>query len=442
MQWLADTGTRMEEAFCQSPVCSPARACFHTGRIASRHGIHDWLREHEEPLQHPCLKGQKSLAGFLKEAGYRTGLVGKWHCGHSGQPPPGWDTWFTSALGTNARFGEQVYYEGTSKQTFHGHQETILTDRALRFLREDLSTAEAEPFFLFVGYTNTHTPHRGEAPPVVDHYRKADFRDIPDECDEGRHGHARIAPFDPREPERREHLAQYYAAVEIIDQQMNRLVSELENLGQLDNTLLVYTSDHGHLNGHHGLHTKGNATVPVNFLEESIRIPLLARWPDFIRAGHTLSFPVDHSDLFATLLDVAGVDAPAATRAVTSPGRSFLPQLGGQPEDPSWRKYQICEYAYSRMIRTPSAKLIRRFPTKVTSFPDEFYDLASDPRENRNVIDEPAHASVIRDLDRILEDHFRRYEDPARAGTNMKTIHWHNPGNPWEILPGEDTHRQ
>lgn len=435
MQWLADTGARMAHAFCPLPVCSPARASFWTGRIPSAHGIHDWIGEPSESEDLPTIEGQKTLARHLKDAGYRTGLVGKWHCGSYWRKQDGFDTWFTSALGTNARFGPQAYYEDEERQQFHGHQETILTDRAIRFLGEC-----DQPFFLFVGYTNTHTPHDGEREAVVDAYRNCRFTDIPRETYNGENGHARIATFDPDEPERREQLAQYYAAVDVIDRGISRILAKLEDLGQRDNTLIIYTSDHGHMNGHHGLHTKGNATIPVNFLEESIHVPALLRWPERIAAGRVVEHPVDHCDLFALVLDAAGIDAEAAAAEADSPGRSYLPMLGG--EDMDWRAYQVCEHSYSRMIRTRTHKLIRRYPNRVTHWPDEFYDLERDPRETRNVIDDPAYAPVIAELDHIRNAYFEQYEIPQKAGTNMKIILRHNHRDPWQTMPGEDDHRQ
>jgi arylsulfatase A-like enzyme len=440
MQWLADTGTRFDHAYCPLPVCSPARASFWTGRIPSTHGIHDWIAEPGENEDLPSIEGQKTLARFMKDGGYRTGMIGKWHCGSYWRKQDGFDTWFTSSLGTNARFGKQAYYEDEALQEFQGHQAPILTDRAVRFLQEHHQADSDKPFFLFVGYTNTHTPHAGEPEAIVSHYRKGEFADIPLEPYTGQHGHPRIAPFDPREDDRREQLAQYYAAVDVIDRQMARLMTELHSLGELENTLVVYTSDHGHMNGHHGLHTKGNATIPTNFLDESIHVPCLARWPGVIPAGRAESAPVDHCDLFATLIEAAGMDPGAAAREVRSPGRSWLPLLQG--EKPEWRDYQFCEHAYSRMIRTGSYKLIRRYPNKVTRWDDAFYDLEQDPRETRNVLADPAYAEVIRKLDARLKDHFSTYENPELAGTNMATIQYHNQRDPWEALPGQDDHRQ
>ena len=229
--------------------------------------------------------------------------------------------------------------------------------------------------------------------------------------------------------EHRAQLAQYYAAVTLIDEQVGRLLDELANMACVENTLVVYTADHGHMNGHHGLYCKGNTTTPQNFLDESIGVPSLLAWPGVVQAGTTHECFVDHCDLHATLLDAAGAE-PSAAAAARSPGRSFLPLLRGLPVD-DWRRAQCCEYGNARMIRTPVAKLIRRWPGPNGAFPDEFYDLASDPRERVNRIDEPRCQPTIADLTRRLAAYYERHEDPARRGTAVADHPIHNPDEPW-----------
>jgi len=366
--------------------------------------------------------------------------VGKWHAGDYWTPMPGFDTWFTSLKGTHARFGEHAFVDGTERVRFRGHQETAVTDRAVRFLRE--AAEGEEPFFLYVGYTNTHTPHTGETAPLVNQYRKCGFGDIPRETYEGEHGHNRVASFDPDEPERREQLAQYYAAVEAIDQQMVRIISELESLGQLENTWIVYTGDHGHMNGHHGLHTKINATLPGNFLEETIHVPLLMRPPGGIPGGRVVEAPVDHCDLFATVLDAAGEDAEARAERQVSPGRSVLPLVWG--EAVSWRNRQFCESGMNRMVSDGRLKYIRRWPhPSGLEVEDELYDLRKDPRERVNRIGDEAYAEAVEDFRRDLEVFYARYEDPAMSGlTEEGRAPRHNPHEPWSTLPGDNDHRQ
>ncbi|GIX07189.1 MAG: hypothetical protein KatS3mg115_1592 [Candidatus Poribacteria bacterium] len=218
----------------------------------------------------------------------------------------------------------------------------------------------------------------------------------------------------------------------MIDDQIGRLLDELDGQKVLNDTLIVYTSDHGHMNGHHGLHTKGNATVPQNFIEESIRVPCLLSWVNGIEGGQVRSEPVDHIDLFQTLLDAARVDLPAELREeIRSPGASYLPLLQGR-EIP-WRGYQICEYGNARMIRTETAKLIRRYPGPNGHFPDEFYDLVEDPRENENRIEDPRYRDRIEELSEQLEAFFQRYEFPEASGKEIERQPSCNPNEPWRV---------
>ena len=429
MDHLAATGVRMTQAYTPSPVSSPARASFFTGRLPSQHGIHDWLFETEEAVDHPGLTGQTMLPELFSEAGYQTAHVGKWHCGDSRGPKPGVDHWFCYYRRQYPHFGEQHFSRNGNLVVQHGHQSALLTDEAVRFLRE----RDADrPFFLFVGYTDTHSPFAMHPQRLVDHYRSGEFDDIPDESLAPCHGRAVVPRGDAESL--RESNAQYYAAVEMIDTQIGRVLGALDGTGGRDNTLVVYTSDHGHMNGHHGLMCKGNATTPQNFLDESIQVPCLASWPGRIEGGSTRSACVDHCDLFWTLLDAADVGVDDTTRTqINSPGASYLPML----IDPahSWRDAQFCEYGNARMIRTDRYKYIRRWPGTHERFDDELYDLPSDPRETRNVIDAPAHAEALAALRVQLDQHFDRYEIPERSGTRITEQPTCNRSQPWDVAP-------
>ncbi len=436
MDWLAQTGARMTNAFTPCPVCSPARASFWTGRIPSAHGVHDHLNNPE----HPGLDGQANLAMSLRDAGYRTALCGKWHCHAWGETPqPGFDFWFSQWRGTNARAGDQPFSENGEKRDLHGQQAPMITDAALRFLRGETGGAQAsdEPFFLFVGYTDTHAPFTTLPERLVSKYRGATFRDIPDESPDDLPLHQRNDYFlkPPDEEVFRESLAQYYASVTLIDEQMGRILDELEGLGRLDNTLIIYTADHGHMNGHHGVMTKGNATVPQNFLEESIRIPLLARWPGKITEGTVRGEPADLCDLCVTLAEVANAEIPAG--AVPSPGKSLRPLWAGNPAE-EWRSWQFCEYGNAQMIRDAGGfKLVRRQPAAEAQYPDEFYDLNTDPRETGNRIDDLNFSEEIERLQTKLEEHLDEFTDPANRGADCSRQPRPNDKPIWEAQPLE-----
>jgi arylsulfatase A-like enzyme len=432
MDRIAAQGTRMAQAFTPTPVCSPARASFFTGRVPSQHGIHDWLPEIHNGDQHPNLVGQVLISDLLKQAGYHTGLVGKWHCGNEFQPQSGFDDWFSFWKGQRPHDGLQSFSDQGRLVTAQGQQSPFLTDRAIDFLRRHRTTdgVKDKPFFLFVGYTDTHSPHDAAPGDLVQQYAGATFRDIPDESFPPCHGKA-INPVSKDPAEERHRRQEYYGAVASLDREVGRVLAELEASGELANTLIVYTGDHGLNTGHHGLWEKGNATVPQNFLEESTRVGCAISWPaGGFRQGAVCHDLVNHCDLWATLLDVAGATPDAKTAAaINSPGVSYLPQLRGTAA-PSWRKVLIGEYGNARMARTDRYKLIRRYPYRGQTHPDELYDLQADPRETTNRFQDAALADVVRDLTAEIDRFFARYTIPGHSGLDLE----HQP-SPYSAAP-------
>ena len=350
MDRLAETGVRMTRAFTPSPVCSPARASFFTGRFPSQHGIHDWINESDESIH---INDQTNIAQLFQAGGYETALFGKWHCGHSREPAPGFDRWFSFYDLQYPHCGTQRFsYDGDLVME-EGHQSPFITDRAVEFLD---SRATNRPFFMTVGYVNTHSPFSDQPERFAQRYRHESLEGVPVEPFSDIHGSA-FMPVPTDRDQQHEQLVQYYAAVSTIDEQIGVIMDELERTGQLHNTLIVYTSDHGHMCGHHGLWCKGNATTPQNFLDESIMVPCLLSWPARLPQGVVSDAFVDHCDLFATVLDAAECGTPDE---INSPGQSYLPLITARQAQ--WhRQAQVCEYGNARMIRDQQYKLIRRF---------------------------------------------------------------------------------
>jgi arylsulfatase A-like enzyme len=421
MDRITASGTRMAQAFTPSPVCSPSRACFFTGRMPSQHGIHDWLEEKNGSARHPGLTGQTLISELLLRAGYYTGLVGKWHCGLDEQPKPGFDYWFSYWDSQYPHKGRQKFSNQGKLAMEDGHQSPYLTARAIEFLRKHRSDGAAgqKPFFLFVGYVDTHSPHESAPDDLVKRYESATFRDIPDETFPACHGR----PKDPRKgkpADKPRELIEYYAAVSSIDREIGNVLAELEATGELANTLVVYTGDHGLNTCHHGMWEKGNGTVPQNFLEESVRVPCALSWPaGGIRQNATCDDLVNHCDLWATLLDVAGASPAAATaEQINSPGVSYLRQLRGTA-DPSWRRVIISEYGNARMARDMRYKLIRRYAYNGVRFSDELYDLENDARETINRINDPQLATAIEKLSAELDRFFGKYTVAGQSGLDL-----------------------
>ena len=430
---LAATGLCMDNAFTPTPVCSPARASFFTGRLPSQHGIHDWLwyevNVHSDEQRaaltgQPSLAGQVTLAQRLAGAGYHCGLSGKWHCGDDDTPQPGFHYW--DALRANRPARDGAYSVNGQLVERRGWHSEIITDKALRFLRE---RPQEQPFFLFVGYIGAHSPWSGHPQRLVERYRDATFADVPQE-DPWPWGS--FTGEGLRVRERREALTQYYAAVTHIDEGLGRLLDELEAQGLREETLVVYTSDHGLNCSHHGLWGKGNATRPLNMLEESIRVPLLFNWPGRVTPGQRAAHFVDHCDVHATLLDLAGLDADSAG----GPGRSLAMLFSDASALPDWRQFQAGEYGPTRMWRSARYKLLRQAPavgaSPRTSPPgarELLFDLQADPRETRDIrAEEPQLAA---DLGAQMDAFFAQYDVPERSGRRAPQGPRHNFHEAW-----------
>lgn len=415
---LAQTGALMQNAFTPCPVCSPARASFWTGLYPSQHGVHDHLAEDDAAVQRTdWLAGLPTLAQRLHNAGYTTALSGKWHCGSGEVPKLGFDFWYSawrktpkydSPINKYSDQGRVVEWRGTDTQ--------IITDAAVDFLRE---RDRAKPFFLFVGYAATHNPWINRPERLVEHYRGATFDDIPDDIAYpfGAPGTHPLAPADPREAR-----AQYYASVSMIDEGVGRLLDELEAQRARDDTLIVYTSDHGLNLGHHGLWGKGNGSKPLNMLEESIRVPLIVNLPGAITGGTRRAEFVTHCDLHATLLDFAGAASPDRER---QPGRSYKAILLGE-SDTDWRNVYFGEYGRTRAIRDRRYKLVCR-----GEHGDLLHDLSADPRETVNLIDDDDCRGIAERLRAQLNDFFARYQVAQHSGLRGNDLPVHNRREAW-----------
>ena len=423
LDYLAASGVQMENAFTPTPVCSPARASLLTGRLASQHGIHDYLGSGDPAMQNrDWLADEITLPQLLGEAGYETAMIGKWHVGRDEVPPSYFDAWFS--LSNDYPFehdGAFRFVDNGRMVTLRGYKTDIITDHAIRFLRNRADGS----FFMVVGYMGTHSPWQGHPERLVSGYRRCRFKDIPQDVAYpfGRQNleSANETRFRPREA-----LAQYYAAVTHIDEGVGRILDELEALGLRERTLVAYTSDHGLNCGHHGIWGKGNGTLPLNVVEESIRVPLIFNGPGLFAGQRRAEF-VDHLDLFQTLLEFAGV-SPPQRGADYYPGRSYLALLQNTAALRDWRDVQFGEYGPLRMIRTARFKLVRRYP----SGPCELFDLQRDPRETTNLFDAPDYAGTVAALTALLERHFERYEDEEKSGRLGPLLPRYNTTEAWQ----------
>jgi choline-sulfatase len=418
---LADKGVRFANTFTPTPVCSPARACLLTGHTASQVGIHDWLQEFDDEVGHrDWLQNQKTLFNFFHEAGYYTGLSGKWHLGQSHLTPSGADYHFGLPGWQGQHNHDYTYVKNGEDFTSSKNKSALITDHAIEFLE---NLPEEQPFFLNVGYIATHSPYHKEAHDsrLTDLYEEAKFNDIPPYSEHPWVKNEGFRYENPTEQDLRDHYIGYYAAVTEIDKNIERIMTTLDKAGLADDTVIIYTSDHGCTLGHHGFFGKGNSTRPLNMYEHSLRIPLIWSGAN-IQSGHVSNHNVTHYDTFQTLLEFVGIQ-PSST--LEYPGQSYLPMLSGQTQE--WNETIYGEYGDLRMIRTNEYKLVIRYPDG----PHDLFDLINDPDETTNLINQEDHKNTISDLRQQLDAFYSNFEDSQNSGINVKNLPRHNDHEAW-----------
>lgn len=416
MDRLFKAGAWLQRAYTITPVCSPSRAALMTSRYGTELGITDWIR----PGQEDYLGLDSALPTWprlLQQAGYKTGLVGKWHLGVREKHFPtefGFDYFMGFRTGGNRVTDPTLEEPGVEPKKYPGYTYDVLTEYGLKFIRD----------------------HRNERFMLALHYRAPHAAWMPQpESDR-----APFAKLDPEIPnpdypgldvERvKRFTREYLGSVKGVDRNLGRVMDLLDELGLSGNTALIYSSDHGYSMGHNGIWHKGNGhwilrqqppaepNIPVgqrpNMYDNSIFVPTAVRWPGHIRPGTVVTKPFSNLDWFPTILAIAGVELPAGTLIR---GRNALPLLQGKSVE--WSDDAYGEYSthhqsvtHMRMWRTPDWKLVRDF---MNPGRDEFFDLRRDPAESRNVIHSarPDVRAAVRELNRRLFARMRELNDPA-----------------------------
>ncbi|MEU6075995.1 sulfatase-like hydrolase/transferase [Micromonospora sp. NPDC047074] len=413
---LAASGTRLDNFFCTSPVCSPARASLFTGQIPSRHGVHDYLDGvHVGPDAVDYLAARRLFTDELAQAGYRLGLSGKWHLGANERPRPGFVHWYAHESGGSPYHGAPMYRDGRLEPT-DGYLTDVLADDAMAFLRDE--AGRPEPFYLSLHFTAPHKPWKGQHPPEVESlYQDCAFTSCPQESP---HPWVPLVDGVPigGEADTRAALVGYFAAVTAMDAAIGRVLDLIGELGLTGSTLVVFSSDNGFNTGHHGIWGKGNGTYPQNMYDTSVKVPAIIAQPGRIVAGQVRPELLSAYDLGATLLELAGLDARPFERG---PGRSFAGLLTGADQDDDAADRPIVvydEYGPVRMIRTADWKYVHRYPDG----PHELYDLVRDPGERVNRVDDPDSRAVVTRMRADLEGWFTTHADPRLDGRHLPVV--------------------
>ena len=417
---LAETGTRFDNFFCTSPVCSPARASLLTGRIPSQHGVHDWLKAGDtiakyEPLgdgtRTEYLAGMPGYTDYLAEAGYTCGLSGKWHLGDSHRSQKSFTYWAPHAKGGGPYIGAPMIRDGEVYEESR-YVTDVITDNALTFLEGQKEGNS--PFYLSVNYTAPHSPWKRDQHPaeLFDHYyNNCPFESVPSGLTPPDWVKFVSMPKQAQDPEeRRIALSGYYASITAMDQNIGRLLDWLEAHQLRENTLVVFSGDNGMHMGHHGMFGKGNASLPMNMFDEAVKVPFIASQPGRIPQGILNTDLVSQYDFMPTLLEYSGVNNPTAGEGL--PGVSFAGALDGKPQENHDHLVVYDEYGPVRMVRTEDWKYVHRYITG----PNELYHLKNDPGEMENLAGNPEYAAQEKELRGCLEDWFEKYVNPELDG--------------------------
>lgn len=407
---IASEGVRFRNAFCTTPLCSPVRACLLTGLNTHHHGILDNINRSEQSHR------LKTFPQALQRSGYNTAYVGKWHMGNDDSARPGFDHW-VSMKGQGTSFDPLLNVNGERKK-YNGHTTDVLNRMAVAFVRQQ----RQEPFCLYVAHKALHPeltqhddgsitdPKAAKFLPTKRHRelysdaaipRRLNVTDSVDDKPALERKIEGLPPLSPATGTSDETVRNRLRMLAAVDEGVGQLLAELERSCELDNTVFVFTSDHGYWYGEHGLSVERRLAY-----EEGIRVPLLIRYPKLIKPSGLIDEFALSIDLAQTLLDLAH-----ATGTFAMDGRSLVPLLKGEhPAD--WRTAFLIQYNTDtvfprvhkmgyRAIRTKRWKYIRY---KELDGMDELYDLKMDPYEMENVIGRQDSAATLQRLKKELTD--------------------------------------
>jgi N-acetylglucosamine-6-sulfatase len=422
MDRLARDGARFLNAFACTPLCSPSRATFLTGQYPHTNGIIDNTARPSHDL--------RVFPLALQRAGYRTGFFGKWHMGNDASPRPGFDHW-VALPGQGEATDPSLNVDGEPVQA-KGYTTDLLTDYVERFM----DRSSDRPFLVYLAHKAVH-------PNVI---QRDDGRVVPipgqpggfvaAERHRGRYADRamprRANAFKPplgkpallRQIDDLPPLGQKTATTDeeirgrqemllAVDESLGRILAALERKGALDNTMVVFTSDHGYFYGEHGLNEERRLAY-----EETIRIPLVIRYPALTKAGSTPAEMALNLDIAPTLLEVAGLQPGTEIQ-----GRSLVPVLKGEARE--WRTSFLVEYFTDTVfprIRNMGYVAVRTTRHKYIHYRelqgmDELYDLEKDPYEEANLVDRPDTRDTLQqmqgELRRLIEE--TKYPATERA---------------------------
>jgi N-acetylglucosamine-6-sulfatase len=406
---LGREGIIFENFFCATPLCSPSRASFLTGIYPHTHRIINNDKNGLDAISHTLV----TFPRILREAGYETAYIGKWHMGLDDSRRPGFDYWL-SFKGQGLYIDPVLNINGESVQ-MTGYTTDILNRHAVEFLQKP----RKQPFVMYLAHKAVHGPYL-PAPRHENQYTDLGF-DTPKPAERDLQGKpvltrpvkgydvlrlegATPEPVEPRRGRPRDPqsiVRDQFRCLSSVDDGVGMILDTLRATGQLDDTIVIYTSDNGYLLGEHAQFNQKRFAW-----EESIRIPFLLRYPKMAAPGLRRQMVVS-VDLAPTLLEMAGVSWPEKLH-----GQSFVPVLR-DPSHPGRQSF-LAEYFEEKVFpRCPDWQAVRTSRHKYIRYPgneelNELYDLAADPHEQENLVRSATAGTVLermrKELDRLLTE--------------------------------------
>jgi arylsulfatase A-like enzyme len=459
---LANDGMLFTRAYAVSGVCSPTRATLMTGLMPSQHGVHNALPSQFDIENWAAVEEFRSLPQTLAEAGYATGLVGKYHLGNPMRAQMGFEYWVTFPTGHTTSFhGIDVIDNGREYRLDDEHLTDYWTRKAIEFID---AQSENKPFFLYLSYNGPYN-----LPPLViepaknrhaEYYREnvpsypqqpvhpslvqlaieySNVERLLDEegqwwtTEEEFADKAKLTAADSwpwqtiaalNNDTAMAHLA---SQMSMIDDGVGSLLHALADKGMADNTIVVFTSDQSSAFGQHGLWGNSSYADPHPAFMENMRVPLIVRYPGVALEGSQSERVINQVDIFPTLLDLVGM---GKVTIANSPGRSFAQILQGLASE--WTDAGFFEYITVRAIATDKWKYVKR----LFGDPPELYDLNADPNEHINLAPDAQYADVLAKLDSQLDAFFSRYSvekyDTFHGGTSKALLMYNDENDEFE----------
>ena len=452
---LASEGVTLDNCYCTNSISTPSRATILTGRYSHNNGVYTLSDTLDTSLP--------TIAKTLRNAGYRTALVGKWHLGSQ---PQGFD--YYSVFHDQGEYRDPTFQDSDRSwpgninygMRVRGFSTDIVTDKTIDWIKKNKDSGE--PFLMCCHFKATHEPY--DFPERMRHlYDGVVFPEPENMLDKGPETNGRtfrgqpleeiarrlavasadpdkwwcrypelpfsvkgMAPVPARKAIYQKLIRDYLRCAATVDDNIGRLLDALDEMGLADNTIVVYVADQGYFLGEHGFFDKRM------FYEEAARMPFVIRYPREIPAGKRNADLIQNVDFAATLADYAGVEPPEGSQ-----GRSFRANLRGDTPD-DWRKSIYYRYWTHHDIRpahigvrTDRYKLMFLYGDPLTMTGSdatptepswEFYDLQADPKENHNLYGDKAYQNVI---DKMKKEMLRLREatgDTDAASARMQSI--------------------